>query len=221
VGLLIGKWVRFSSIALFAIFCSMARTNSSMINGEDLVFRMFLFYMCFAPPMKGGLEFVVRNESFAEGWRQRLLKLNFCAIYYISVPYKLLDDVAWRNGEAFYWAIHNDQWTRLPDWLVTSLFSYTQFHLPLLTYGVLIVEGILPILIWFEKTRRTCVAVLVLFHIFVVFIFANVTFFNLAMVVGAMLFVRREDFAQSRGQLLACECFESGQFSLRASKKEL
>ena len=114
-----------------------------------------------------------------------MMQVNIALIYAISVPYKLVDDVAWVDGTALYWATHSNLWTRWPSF---PLF-YSPFLIKVMTYGTILVEGSFPLLVWFRPTRLLIIIAMASMHIGIAIMLQNVTFFTLAMVCSFWVFV--------------------------------
>jgi hypothetical protein len=178
IGFAAGRGTRWWAVALFGIQASMCHSNRMVVNGEDLVFRMFLFYACFTD---------LDGNRPASAWPIRLMQVNFVLIYLISVPFKLHDDAAWRNGEAVYWAVANETWSRWP-W--PSLFyEHGAILSRAATAATLLVEAGFAPLVCFSRTRLCAVAALIILHLGIAAALKNVTFFSLSMACGALLFL--------------------------------
>src|SRR5205823_4538597 len=140
-------------------------------NGEDLIFRMVLFYSCLMdlnrtlavdqwmatrPDSKPAL-----SQAWPLAWPVRLMQINIVLIYVISLPNKLADDAAWWNGHAIYLSVVSNLWSRFP-W--PSLF-FGGLLSKLFTYGTIMTEGLFPILVWFKKTRLYALAAIAALHL--------------------------------------------------------
>lgn len=148
VGFTNGWQTRTCTILLYIIVTSMIHSNRWVINGEDLVFRMLLFYGCFAT-LDQTLSIdhwrKTRRPATTEispsrgpvAWPIRLMQINIVLVYAISLPNKLMDDIAWRNGNAIYLAMVSNMWSRFP-W--PGLF-YSRILSKLFTYGTIVVEA--------------------------------------------------------------------------------
>jgi hypothetical protein len=91
----------------------------------------------------------------------------------------------------YYVARLDDYFDRLPT--PTWLFD-TPWAVALMTWSVIVVELLGPILLWFKETRRVSLAAIVLFHL------ANewtmhLFLFHWVMLCGWMAFLSPEDFA--------------------------
>ena len=122
-------------------------------------------------------------------WPIRLMQINIAAVYLFSLPAKLQEDVAWLDGEAIYFSVVSNMWSRVP-WpqLFYGVLS------DLMTYFTIVAEGSVPLLIWFSRTRPFVVAAIAGLHIGIAIMLKNVTFFSLAMVCGFCVFISAAQF---------------------------
>jgi hypothetical protein len=115
------------------------------------------------------------------------MQINIVLIYLFSTPYKLLYDPSWVNGEAIYWTVTSNNWSRFPcpdlfykwDGIVTKLFSYE----------ALLIEFSFPVLVWFRKTKLIALVLITALHIGIGILIPNVTFFTFCMVCSFWVFV--------------------------------
>lgn len=184
----IGWKTRIFTIVLYFLYSSMMLHNSFLVGGDDHVFRMLLFYGCFAT-----LDSCLSIESLKKkvkklpvAWPIRLMQINIALMYVTSTPYKLITDEAWLNGEALYWAITSNYWSRFP---FPELFYMCDAVLSkIATYGTIFIESTFPILVWFKKTRVFALIMISFLHIGIAFIIPNVTIFTLSMLCSFWLF---------------------------------
>jgi hypothetical protein len=191
IALSVGWQTRLATILLFVLIQSMMHRNLSVVHGQDLVFRMLLFYGLFAP-FGACLSIDSRGSPGKSAgppviWPVRLMQLNFLFIYVNSVPHRLVSDEAWLNGEAVYWAMANNMWGR--DWIPMIFYQHDAILSKVATYGTILTEGTVPILIWFRNTRMLAIMAGVLLHVCIAVLLANVAFFSLAMICGYCLFL--------------------------------
>jgi len=192
IAFIIGFQTRIATILLYILQTSMIHRNLSVVNGEDLVFRMVLLYCCFLPlgdywSVDSRLR--KRNPPLRSAWALRLLQLNLLLIYAFSLPCKLLLDPTWLSGDAMYYVAINATWSRIP-W--PELFYYYPVS-AINTYMAIIVEATLPILVWFKRTRPWAVANAMFFHVMISILLLNVTFFSLTMVFSFFALYQAED----------------------------
>lgn len=204
VGMTVGWSTRFWTIVLYVLQCSMIHRNRMAVNGEDLVYRMVLFYSCFATLDRdlslaawwnrtrlagSGAQpigaFAQGPSSWPSNWPVRLMQINIALIYVFSLPDKLLTDPAWLDGTALYFVMINSHWGRWPwPWMF-----YSGALSKVATYTAIAMEGAFPILVWLPRTRVAITVTMALFHLGIAVCLQNVTFFSLAMVAALWVFV--------------------------------
>jgi hypothetical protein len=189
----VGFQTRACTIFLFLLVCSMVNTCRSSINGEDLVYRMLLFYSCFAPLGQSLSVDSWRRRGDASPppriWPVRLMQINFALIYIFTQTRKVYGDPVWMGGDAMYYTMVNTTWSRFP-W--PMLFA-NPLVTKLTTYGSLVIELAFPLLVWFRPFRLSVIALLAAVHIGIAVGLQNVTFFSLAMVAALWIFVPAAD----------------------------
>jgi hypothetical protein len=189
----LGWMTRISTILLFLIQSSMNHSNPMMVNGEDLVIRMLLFYSIFSPldysiSISNFLNAPKQNRRLPWIWPLRLMQINITLIYAFSLPLKLAADPSWLNGEALYWVMMTSTWNRWP-W---QSFFYDGYLSKVLTISTVLVELSFPFLIWFERTRIPILVAITFFHFGLGIGLQNVSFFSFAMVCSFVLFIPEE-----------------------------
>ena len=193
----VGYKTRVATIILFILQSSMNSRNSIAVNGEDLIFRMVLFYSCFAPlghcfSIDSYLKKISGNtlSQMPTIWAIRAMQINIAMIYLVNIPNKLTDDFAWLNGEAIYWTMANNMWSKeiFTDWF----YKWDCLLSKIISYGTLFVEGTFPLLVCIQATRLFSVSLLMLLHIGITFLIPNVTYFTLSMVCVLWVFIPPE-----------------------------
>jgi hypothetical protein len=202
VGFTVGWRTRLWTVVLFVLETSMIARNRYAINGEDLVGRMLLLYGCFAP-LGAALSvdaWLARRKGATPSrpriWPIRLMQLNFAAVYVFSLPLKLTDDPAWTNGQAIYYSMVSNMWSRNP-WPQ----HFYGFASPVMTFFSIAAEGSFPLLVWFSRTRPFAIAALAGLHIGIAVMLKNVTFFSLTMVCALCLFPSAAELRSLRSRL--------------------
>ncbi len=206
VTLAIGFCSRISSALLFAIINILVRRNTYVVNGEEMVARIFLLYGMFAPwgyacSVDAWLRKRFVNSANSSNiatpwaWSLRMMQIHFLLIYTISLGYKFAQDSAWIEGDALHWTIASDRWWRMGEmsWITLSLGGLLRKWM---TYGTILIEGTAPILIWFRPTRRYVIGAIFFLHIGIAIMIPGVVFFSLLMVVGVLNFVPAETYRQ-------------------------
>lgn len=168
VCLTVGLCSRLAGWIVFFGILALHQRNPYVLNGGDLVLRITAFYVALAPT---GAALSVdrwmrRREHFWESpshapWATRLLQLQIAVMYFDSVWEKVPGDT-WRSGTAVAWSLANDNLSRAPggDFLVGH-----QVLTNVLTYGTLIVEISMALLVWNRRLRPWVLAGGVLLHV--------------------------------------------------------
>lgn len=197
----LGLWSRPSTIVLYVLETSMAHRSPIAVNGEDLLMRMLLFYACFAPV--GSALSLDRHRLAGDPapriWPVRLMQINLALIYVFAAVAKLVSDPAWLGGDYMYWVLADDDLSR---WPFPGLSARLWVSAPM-TYAALLVEGLFPILVWFERTRGIAVVAAMAFQVAVALIVRGVTFFSLTMACSLLIFLPGEDLRAWAGRVLA------------------
>jgi hypothetical protein len=153
--LALGWHSRASAAVAFIAMTTLARANPYVLNSGDTLLRLVVFFLMLAP--SGAALSLDRRRARLRGaepatvraWPVRLIQIQISAMYAMAVWSKLGGE-EWRDGTAASYAM------RLPD--------LVRFHLPpalerselvahAATYGTLVVEAGLAVLIWHKRTR--------------------------------------------------------------------
>jgi Vitamin K-dependent gamma-carboxylase len=217
--LAIGFWSRAASGLLFVLINVLVHRNYYIVNGEELVARMFLLYGTFSPwGQAWSVDAWLKSRrarrpggrtlaALPWAWTLRMMQIQFLLIYTVSLGYKFAQDSSWADGNALHWTIASDRWWRMGEmsWLTLSCGGLLR---KCMTYGTILIEGSAPILIWVPATRRYVVGAIIFLHTGIAIMIPGVGFFSLLMVAGAMLFIPAESFR--RAARIARERFLSG-----------
>ena len=216
--LFIGVVPNLQVLCLFVWLTSLENRNFLIVDGEDVVFRLVAFCLIYMPlgrcwsvdaavwrwaanrpltaipPLTPGPSPAREDGSnafAAPGWGLRLLQIQMCVSLLAAGLWKL-SGASWLDGTALYYV------ARLDDYFGRLPMPTWPFDLPwavaLMTWSVVVVEVLGPILLWFKETRRGALAAIVLFHL------ANewtmhLFLFHWVMLCGWMAFLSPEDFA--------------------------
>ena len=196
----LGLYTRLSTLISFIIWGSIYHRNFILINGQDQVVMMLLFFCCFAPLGNSlSIDNILRNKyhpstsrlsyrtrQLKSVWSWRLMQVSITLIYFFSGPSKFLDGVEWRDGTAIYYVSLSDRWFRFNqvDFLHNEILSVY------FTYGALLIECLFPLLIWFRKTRLLMLSLIALLHASIVVLMSEyVLHFNIVMLISFILFL--------------------------------
>lgn len=148
--LLLGYKTRLFTIIVWAFTVSLHNRNLFILQSGDDLLRLTLFWAIFLPWGNAlsidSKKYATRKHHFSIATMGYLVLI--ASVYFFTVCFK--NSAEWRqNGSAIYYALSLDQ-LRLPlgDWL------YQYPHLmKLLTYVVLFIEILIPILILFPTKK--------------------------------------------------------------------
>ena len=113
------------------------------------------------------------------------------ALLFSSGLVKLGGD-AWLGGTALYYVSRLDDFFGrffVPAWVFD-----TPLVVALLTWSVLAIELLVPLLIWFRETRRPCLLAVLIFHLANEWTM-NLFLFHWLMLCGWMSFLTPDDFS--------------------------
>ena len=193
VGLLVGFFPRVQAFGVFFWLLSFHNRNVMIFDGEDQLFRLFAFFLVLLPTHRFHSVHAWwrkrRQEPeparFATAWAFRLFQIQTTFVY-VGAAWSKLSGSEWRDGIAMWYVTRlNDAWGKypLPDFLFDSLPA-----IRLLTWGTLVFETLLPIGLWFPRTRGFALIVAVLFHLSLEYTM-NLFLFHLLMLVGLLPFL--------------------------------
>jgi hypothetical protein len=198
--LLIGVLPNVQAACLFVWLTSIENRNFLILDGEDVVFRLLAFFLIWMPIGRcWSVDAIVQRwwskeslpRATAPGWGLRLLQIQMCVMLLAAGLWKLSGE-PWMNGTALYYVARLDDYFGrfpIPTWLFDSPWAVA-----LMTWSVIAVELLGPLLIWFRETRRLALVTIVLFHL------ANewtmhLFLFHWVMIAGWLAFVTPDDFA--------------------------
>jgi hypothetical protein len=185
--LLVGLLSNVNAAALFVWIASLQFRNVVINDGEDIAMRMLGFFLIWMPVGRcwsvDGLVWASWLRRFnverpgdetgrqgaeidwvyaAPGWAQRLWQIQM-ALILLSTALVKLEGEAWPRGESLYYVSRLDDFFGrfwVPAWAFDSPWCVAG-----LTWTVLLVELLVPLLIWFRETRGLCLVLLVIFHL--------------------------------------------------------
>lgn len=203
--LAVGLGSRFQAIGVFFWMISFQHRNNMIIDGEDIVFRLFAFFLVFMPlSQRFSVDAVLRRKfgrpepTASSGWALRMLQIQMCLILW-SAGLEKLGGADWWSGDAMYYV------TQLDDlyghWPVPDFVSQSLWLLRIATWTALLVELLAPVFVWFEETRRAALLVIVLLH-FAMEYMMNLFLFEWIMIVGWASHARWEELVWIRNRIL-------------------
>jgi hypothetical protein len=195
--LLLGIWPRIQALGLLLWLQAFQVRNLLIVDGSDIVFRTFAFYLVLMPSA-GAFSvpaWLARRRgaplSFARpAWGLVLFRFQMGLIY-ASSAWEKLNGRDWIDGSALYYVSRlDDNFSHGP--ILDSVFGSLAVC-RLLTWATLAVEISLPILLGFARTRRLGIVLGALFHL-ALGLTMNLFLFPWIMIIGLLAFLETADF---------------------------
>lgn len=192
--LTVGLFSRLASVIVFIGILSFQRRMPWILNSGDVVLRVTAFYLMLAPT--GAALSVDRwrraRDRFWEfpkraPWALRLIQVQLSVIY-LSAVWSKMQGASWNNGSAVYYALSVEDIRRFA---VPSFVLESELLVNLQTYGTLVVEAAIGVLVWNRVMRPYVLALGVFLHGSLDYAMLLV-FFSHAMVVCYLAFVSPE-----------------------------
>ena len=191
IGVMVGFRTRLATVLLFVGILSFQRRNPEILNAGDYLLRNLTFYFLFAPA--GAALSVDRwrrarhqfwDFPLRAPWALRLMQIQLSVVYFATLWAKLQGDL-WRDGSAVSYALRVGDIHRFPTpGFLTDSVVLTE----LMTFGTLLLELSLAVLIWNRVLRPWVLAAGVLLHLSIGFSIM-VGFFTMLMLTTYLTFV--------------------------------
>jgi HTTM domain len=194
VALTLGLFSQLAAAVAFVGLMALQRRDPYVFNSGDVLLRLVAFYLIFAPS-SASLSFLRLLRRRGEPWRfparaawpMRLLQLQFSAIYLFAVWAKVRG-ITWNNGTAVSYALRITDLQRFP---VPGFVAHSLVLSNLLTYGTLVIELSLAVLVWNRRARPWVLLAGLALHLGIEYS-VRVGFFGLAIASLYLLWVPAE-----------------------------
>jgi hypothetical protein len=184
----LGLWPRLQAAGVFFWLGMFHHRHIILFDGEDVAFRLLAFLLIFFPLHRYTVVELFRGRSPGGTWPLwpfRLMQIQMCLIFLSTVMLKF-GGREWWDGTAMFYVIHlDDLYGKVfnPPLLFNHLLS-----LKLMTWSTLVLEAVAPLTIWFKKTRRPTLLVLIVFHLGID-LSMNLNLFHWIMITGWLSFL--------------------------------
>lgn len=188
--LALGFLPRLMALVVYVWTLSYADTAQTALSGFDTILRVIGFVLVIGPQVSTwslGPSWAKGGNAHPRRWGLRLVQWQLMLIYVCTVWLKAPDEF-WRRGEAITYFMMS-MFARHPS----PWFSHHLAIGGVLTYGTLLIETSLPLLLWTRKTRMFGVLVGAGLHIGIG-VSAKLALFTLAMVPLYLSFFETADF---------------------------
>lgn len=190
--LLIGWKCRINAIAVFIWVVSFQNRNPLILDASDVLFRLLCFFLILMPL---GSRWAIGSQRKApmksKLWALQLLRIQVTLVYFSSVVYKLQSD-DWTSGNAIYYVFQLAQYEHLP---IPEFFLESLLLQKLATWMVILVEMILPFLLWIPRTRHVGIVLGLLLHL-AIFYGMFLFLFQFLMMLLVCSFLKGEEVVQ-------------------------
>jgi hypothetical protein len=189
--LILGIYPRCSALVVFILFSGFVNSNTLIFDGEDTMFRLFAFFLIFAPGPKQLRDAGLPGQPGANPypvWPLRLFQFQMGLMFFACALQKMRGDF-WADGTAVYYVFRLYDFYRIP---APALFTENMMIIKLMTWGVIVFELAAPILIWFKETRVPVLLLLIGFHLGVE-LTMNLFLFHWLMITGWLCFATWDD----------------------------
>ena len=190
VVMIFGWHSRLASIVVFVMIMSFERRNPWIFNSGDALIRILSLYLALSPCGAAlSLDQRRRTGTFWSAqkikmWSLRLLQVQVSIIYIGTVISKLHGDI-WQNGTAVSYSLRLEDMLILPTphWMTD-----TPVVANAMTWGTLLVEFAVGVLVWNNRWRTRVLIAGVFLHLTIMLTMV-VGFFSIAMFVLYLSFV--------------------------------
>jgi hypothetical protein len=220
MALVVGYHTRLAAVVVFVGMLSFQRRDPYVFNSGDGLVRLIAFYLMLAPA--GAALSIDRwrraRDRFWEfparaPWALRLIQVQLSVVY-LSTLWLKLQGTTWNNGTAVSYAQRITDLARFP--LPPFVFHSATIS-NVATWGTLVVEASVPILIWNRRLRPYVAVVGISLHLAIDYSI-RVGFFSMAMIALYISFLDPQ-WASQRLLVLraALERYRAGQRRTQAA----
>jgi hypothetical protein len=156
LALAVGAFPQVAAVVLLVGFIALDRRNPYLLNSGDILLRVMAVYLVFAPSgaSLSWDRWRRHPDRFWEfprraPWAIRMLQVQLSVMYLAAVWAKLQGDV-WRNGTALSYALRMLDQLRAPS---PELVAGSGLLVEWLTFGTLLLELSIGILVWNRRAR--------------------------------------------------------------------
>jgi hypothetical protein len=192
---LIGFYTRSSLVVMLLCMVSFHQRNIWLLSSAELLVRVITIYLVCSPCghalsvdslLSRKYRWMKKPRTWAP-WALRLIQIQLSVVYVWTVWHKLKGE-DWSNGTALYYATRLEDMTNFP---VPFLLDWLPF-IQAMTWGTLLVELALGIMIWFKEFRRPVILIGIVFHLGIE-LMMSIPFFELFMIALIINFYTPEE----------------------------
>ena len=193
VALIAGFQTRLAALIIFVVLTSIERRNVWVTNSGDELIRIIALILVLAPAgAAASIDSWRRGErpwSFPlrSPWALRLLQVQV-SLLYLAALWAKVRGVTWNDGTAVSYALRLDDMARFQP---PAGFTQSELVANALTYGTLLVEFAIGVLVWNRRLRPYVLLAGVGLHLSIE-LTMRIGFFSWAVLVAYLAFVPPE-----------------------------
>ena len=194
---MIGLFTKSSLVVMIICMTSFHQRNIWLLSSSEVLMRSVSLLLLFTPCGQSlSIDSIVNRSKYgipkkltSPVWGLRMIQIQISVIYLWTVWHKLKGET-WYDGTAVYYATRLESMTNLPlPYLMDSVF-----FLKAATWGTLITEFSLGVLIWFKEFRKPVIIIGIIFHLGIEYLM-SIPFFELYMIALLLNFYTPEEHA--------------------------
>lgn len=187
---LFGFYTRTSLVIMFICMTSIHQRNIWLLSSSELLLRTITLYLICSPcghslsmdSILGRKYSSFKKKRDWAPWALRLIQIQISVVYLWTVWHKL-KGVDWLDGTAVYYATRLEG---MKNFSLSFLLDSVTF-IKLATWGTLLIEIALGVLIWIKEFRKPLIIMGVIFHLGIEMTLI-IPFFEMIMISLLMLY---------------------------------
>ncbi len=200
--LTLGWHTRISSAAFYVLMLMIHHRNMQTISGADALLMILAFTLMLGP-CGAAYSLDSRRKARAIGgayepliapWPQRLIAIQISLVYFMTALLKA-QGKSWADGTAIYWILNNGEARRF----TLGLTPYIKV-VNLMTFGTVVLEFALPLLLWVRAARPWMMAAGLLLHAGILLLI-NIPIFGELVVASYLCYLTPGEFFSWRDRL--------------------
>lgn len=202
IGFTIGYKTRLCAWVTFVVLASIWNRNPLILDGDDAVLRIMMFYLAISPCGNALSVDAAHNDLTleVEAWPLRLIQFQFAFIYFVSGWVKFHSE-QWMNGTILQYVLIHPEYSR---WDFTAILDNPTviLALDLISRAVRWWELAFPVLLLHPYSRMLAILIGVTFHLGLIFLM-NLRWFSYIMIVLYVSLINNEYFKNIPGSVFS------------------
>ena len=199
---MLGIFQRFSVVVLFFLLLVFKMRNIYLLDGGDNVISVILPFYLFVNTYSYSKKYeefkkikafkITIIESLISNYFAFAIMIQICIIYFFAGIHKLQGEL-WRDGTALYYILNSDDFspTELNKSITNSLLV-----VKLITWFTILFQLTFPIMIWFNRTKKTYIYLGITLHLGI-FLIMKIDNFSFVMISCYAIFFSNEYYEKN------------------------